>query len=330
MLVVPSLSPRLRSELQALHLLRLQLRLRLLDDLHTEPFLGNLMRGQVGAVLHEQSPTSFQALMGDDAGARLWTLEAPWADAPWLPAGAALDCWVTLIGPGCSHAPALIDAFAGLAVRGLGPARPPLQGQRAGVRLEAVHRLDLPGPPAQECGTSALAVFEASPGQPQAGLRLQFHRPVRFKQHGRVLLQPPEPEALLRRALGRVVQLLPPPASSPAGSSAPEAPPHGLFQPEEHAAWMQLARQSNVTSHDLQACQWQRHSRRTGHDMPLEGMVGAWHLDAPGGGLLPWFRLMEWLHLGSKTTFGFGALKADLLPATPHTTLAAPQFLPAA
>jgi CRISPR/Cas system endoribonuclease Cas6 (RAMP superfamily) len=38
----------------------------------------------------------------------------------------------------------------------------------------------------------------------------------------------------------------------------------------------------------------------------LEGVVGEWQLSGALDGLLPWFWLGQWLHVGTNTTMGMG------------------------
>jgi len=303
---VPALSPRLRTRLQALPLLRLRLRLRLLAPLTCDPFLGNLIRGQLGAALHTKAPKSYQTLMGDAIGARRWTLEAPWEATSPLAEGHSLDCYVTLIGNGVNHASELTDAFASIARHGLG--RPNETGHRTPVRFEGAELTRWPeiADIASNGTISALSIFDGSTGSASHGMQLKLRRPLCIKQDGQALMTLPSAEQLLRRAIGRLVQLLP---YEETGVGM-----HGsLFQPDEHAAWMFIAQRSSVRATDVREHHWLRHSHRTHADMPLKGLTGCLVMSAPGGALLPWFRLAEWLHLGSKTTFGFGAVTANLV-----------------
>jgi hypothetical protein len=106
------------------------------------------------------------------------------------------------------------------------------------------------------------------------------------------------------------VQLLPPPPQAPEPSELGQAPSAGrLFAPGERALWLALAEAAPTpSSHTLQWIEAQRHSRRSGHDMPLAGLVGTLHYPAPAGALRPWFELADWLQLGSKANWGCGVI----------------------
>ena len=305
-LEIPALSPQLRTGLQALPLLRLRLRLRLLAPLTADPFLGNLIRGQIGAALHTNAPRSYQALMGDGDGARRWALEAPWGDTSLFTAGQPLDCHVTLIGGGVRHASDLISAFASIAQHGLG--RSDNTGHRTPVKFEGAELERWLGihSTAADGSITALSIFDGSTGSVSQGMQLELLRPLCMKQDGRALMTMPDAEKLLRRAIGRLVQLLP---FEDTGIDRRGS----LFQPEEHDAWLSIAQRTTVRATGFREHHWIRHSHRTHADMPLKGFTGCLVLSAPGGALLPWFRLTEWLHLGGKTTFGLGAVKANLV-----------------
>jgi hypothetical protein len=302
----------LRAALAALPVCRLHARHELLDDLQTEPFMGNLWRGQLGAWWHAHAPSAFAALMGEDTGGRPWALCAPWSDAAWVPAGAILESRVTLIGPGVAHAAAVIDALGELGRAGLG-ARRGASGQRTGARLSDLRLEPLPG--TSQTQPSLLDVLDhpAAPTGLQPGvadcacqpLWVALKRPLRVKESGKVFLGVPTLEQLLRRTLGRLVQLLPAP---PDGHDRAEERSR-LFEPEAHAALVAAARACHCVGHDLQAWHWRRQSRRTHQAMPLEGLTGRLHYAGPHAALRPWLRIADWLQIGSKTTFGFGVLE---------------------
>jgi len=317
----------LRCALAALRLHRVYAYHELQGDLHGEPFMGNLWRGQIGAWWHSNAPAAFTALMGDADGGRHWALRAPWSDGAWTPAGAMLATRVTLIGPAVEHAQAVVDALEAVGRQGLGP-RHGQTGLRTQARLQDLRVETLPG--ASQVTPSALDVLEHTTAAEAmrhadvAGgsgdlLEVALTRPLRFKVDGTVFVGVPTMEQLLRRTLGRLVQLLPaaegdrPDSGAGTVDTAGEAEPgderRRLFDPQEHAAWMAAARDCHCVEHDLRAWHWRRHSRRSHQDMPLEGVTGRLRYQGPRATLLPWLRLADWLQIGSKTTFGFGALE---------------------
>lgn len=300
-----------------------------MHDLNTEPFMGNLWRGQLGSWWHAHRPTTFQALMGEADGSRHWALCAPWSDAEWVPAGAVLESRVTLIGPAVDHLEAVADGMEALGHQGLGARQGPV-GHRARARLIDLRMECLPGSNATV--PNLLDVLEQAAAEAQTpsgslksapdneGLHVALLRPLRFKVEGAVFVGAPSMEQLVRRILGRLVQLLPDDRAGEDPFVTPRAVPESqptqddqrqarLFAPQEHAAWIAAARSCICTERDMHRWRWERHSRRSLRVMPLEGITGRFHYRGPRAVLLPWMRLAEWTQIGSKTTFGFGALE---------------------
>lgn len=303
---------RLRDALAGIALLRLHARHELLEDLAVEPFMGNLWRGQLGAWWHAHAPAAFAALMDESGGGRHWALRPPWADAGVVPAGAVMDTRVTLIGPALAHERAVVDALEAVGMKGFGPRQGP-GGGRARARLIALNVEALPA--GGDALPNLLDVIEHAPeptvpGSPRddGPLCIDLETPLRFKVDGQVFTGVPTMEQLLRRTFGRLVQLLPDARVREAHAKDERHP--RLFDPDEHAAWLRAAAHSVCIEHDLQAWTWHRRSRRTGQVMMLEGVSGRLRFHGSRNMLLPWLRVADWLQIGSRTTFGFGALAA--------------------
>lgn len=291
-------SPILTAALRQLRMLRLRFIHRMADDLRTEPFKGNLWHGLFGMCLHDADAQAFAALMGADEAARPWALRPPLSAEPWIPAGAAVEAGITLIGErAIGHSQACVRAIEEMDQRGFGR-------ERIKAAVEEVW-IDAPpqeGPSRPDGSFTAwdLWVHEARMADPSisaGGLSLVLASPLRIKRDGRLLNDIPTLELLMRRLLGRIVMHLP-------------RLPDGLFAPDEHARLLELAAQSQLLAHRIDGVRWQRRSSRTGQSMPFEGLLGRVDYGPPAGRLLPWFKLAEVIQLGSKTSFGMGVICA--------------------
>jgi hypothetical protein len=272
---------------------------RLWGDLYSEPFKGNLWHGLFGKCLHEADTRAFALLMGDretQDGARPWALCAPLMLDEWLPADSRVEGVLTLIGQDAIRCrDACISALSAMGRHGFGR-------ERVGATLEQLG-LCTPGS-SRPLADESLSLWDwwqasADEGAATDGISLELSSPLRLKVEGDILRDVPSLELLMRRLLGRLVQLADPDA--------------GLFAPGEHRALIELARQSPVVAHHLTGVRWNRHSSRTRQNMPFEGLLGRILYGAPAGVLLPWLRLAEVLQLGGKVTFGMGVLRAEIL-----------------
>ena len=305
-------------------MLRIGLRHRLAGDLQTEPFKGALWHGVFGACLHDLAPGAFDALMRAEVQQRRWALRPPLELDGWIPAGAALDSELLLIGDAAAHAPACVAAADEMGRRGFGPSRVP-------APLEAVWGVDAAGRPVPlsgaEAPVTALDVYEQArevtvvPAATSAELELRLLSPLRLKAGNELLRELPDYRLLVRRSVARLVMNL------PEGDV-------GLFAPGEHAALMEAAAAVPLVAHRVDGVQWLRRSARQRRVMPFEGLLGTLVFGPGAAAAYPWLALAEWWQLGGKTTFGLGVVEARLRPVITalgaSDAVGAPTLAPAA
>lgn len=294
-----------RPALEALRLLRLRLRLGLAGG--TWPgYKGFLLHGALGATLSRLSPTAYAELMGgnDEAPGRGFVLLPPLdASERYLP-GSELDLELTLFGDAVRWAPICLLALQHMGRQGLGrgEARFDLMAAEslapAGTRLVYAPASGLS--PAPEPIT-AWSVLAAAPAVTCRNLVLELPSPLRLKADNRLVRNAPSFPLFFQRLLGRLAIL----SRSCGGSELPPAVRTGLSAASE---------QVELAGHRLAWREWPRHSSRQKATMLFGGLVGELRYCGPLEGFLPWLALAEYLHVGGKTTFGFGAVRVIPLP----------------
>ncbi|MBE9610833.1 CRISPR system precrRNA processing endoribonuclease RAMP protein Cas6 [Chitinilyticum piscinae] len=271
---------------------------------------GSAWHGGFGKALHDTQPAAYLALYGNDDRStdnlpRPYVLRPPHT----LHNGAQQDlCFeIILIGDAIAHASAVIAAVRHWGQLGVGPDR----GQFSLRRVESI----TPGAtapchhPEQLCPFSLDQAWQATE---TSQLRLQLLSPLLLKLQGDHLGQAPDMPLLITRLLHRIDSLLL--AHLQAGL------PGVLRRQAQQAA-------STVTLRDKQI-RWisqPRYSARQHSWMPFGGLIG--QLDYHGHGLTEcgaWLGLAEWLHLGNKTTFGHGQIKASISNVCTHTQRESP------
>ena len=291
--------------LQNLPLLRLHFVFRALDELRLEGFTGSTWHGALGHALARLAPEAFDLLYsqaGQDRGTpRPFVLLPEQTSQPDL-----FACSVTLLGEAVALAPVVVLAAENLAAVGLGNRQVPL-------RLVRVACADAGGVAREAMGESGLwheAVCQplalsalAAPWVDSAAraIRLQFTTRLRLKSANGVLRSPPSLTILMQRLLERVSTL-----SQHYGAGAlPSATIRALLAD---------ARAGELADSSLRWAEWSRTSGRTGQVMPWGGLVGEVTYQGELAALLPWLALGEWLHVGSKTSFGLGHFRLWAAP----------------
>ena len=292
-------------------LLRLHFSFQALDELRLEGFTGSTWHGALGHALARVSPEAFELLYGQpgqDSG-----LPRPFVLLPDLPlAGAAspLGFSVTLFGPAVELAGVLVLAAENLAAAGLGNRQIPLRL----LRVRQIHSLAGTQGAAEVLGLDGLwhgdalapmclADLAANWRQVSAGsLLIRFDTRLRLKAGSGVLKQTPTLEILLQRLLERISAL----ALLYGPGALPSEGVRGLLA---------QARKVALVESTLRWAEWSRASGRTGLVMPWGGLLGEMSYRGDLTELLPWLGLGEWLHVGSKTSFGLGHYRLWTAPA---------------
>lgn len=277
------------STLQQLQWLTLRFHLQLQAPLELPRVPGLLVHSVIGMALQQTAPDVFQQLFaGSDELGRQYALYVPLQESGRIKAGEVWSFEMSLFNHQLAHAGALIEALLHIQQAGLGK-------QRAPFRLTGFAALDSVGNEQSELTLARALTFADMGGAVGEGnLGVQLLTPLRLKQRGDILRQPPEMAQLLQRLIGRVSGLLGQPAE--------------LLLPEYYQQLQHAARECRLLQADIRWLDAERYSARQQRAMVLGGLYGRLDYSQPDSLLWPWLRLMQHLQLGNKTTFGFGKI----------------------
>ena len=290
------------NSLVSLPLLRLHFAFQALDELRLEGFTGSTWHGALGHALARVSPEAFElmyGLPGQDSGTPRPFVLLP--DQPLATASLGLGFSVTLFGPAVELATVLVLAVENLAAAGLGNRQIPLRLLRV-LQTHAVAgrpvSSEVLGLDGNWCGDALapirLADLAACWQQAPAGsLLIRFDTRLRLKAGSSVMKQTPTLEILLQRLLERISAL----ALLYGTGALPSDGVRGMLA---------QARKVALVETTMRWAEWSRASGRTGQVMPWGGLLGEVIYRGDLTEFLPWLGLGEWLHVGSKTSFGLG------------------------
>ncbi|MEW5892434.1 MAG: CRISPR system precrRNA processing endoribonuclease RAMP protein Cas6 [Pseudomonadota bacterium] len=295
--------------LRGLPMLRLHFGLRAAEPLRLAGYAGSTWHGALGHALLALAPASAELLYGSESVGdvpRPMVL-LPYASGPEHAPGAGLGFSLTLFGPAVEHAAVVALAVEHLAERGLGTRHARLRLMQASVELADGTLQPWLGPAgvaaAVPAPVTAAEVAALWSGWPARRAVLAFDTRLRLKHASGLLRSAPPARVLLQRLLERVSALC---LHYGAGLPLPEDLVRAVLAVAESVA---------VEGQGLRWQEWERLSGRTGMRMPFGGLVGRLAMRGNLAPLLPWLGLGEWLHLGSKSSFGLGH----------YTLLAAPR-----
>ncbi len=253
------------------------------------------LHGGFGLMLHAHWPSLYQDLYGkhdDSQDVRPYILRPLYSSCgPWQP-GQEFAFELVLIGPAARHAAACCEALAQLGVNGV-------TRERFRFAIESIESRNAAGNVqvwSPGAGWNVRALLPTSLAdlcrQPRPGNLFVMRSPLRLKADNDILRQAPDTGLLAARMLGRLKMLaelagdvppLPPQTARLLRDEAGALPP-GRTQ----VSWMPLKRYAG------------------GKVMDHGGLIGWLILPAMSPELTTLFGLAEWLHLGSKTSFGLG------------------------
>ena len=281
-------------------------------------FAGSVWHGGLGCQLNRVAPTAFASLYQVSDEARLYSFIPP--EGGHWPPGQDRVLQLSLFGPACDHAMAVVQAVAELGDVGLRPG--------GKFVVEAVHTLTPDGQPLQTIFTSArglltlpvacdftpawASVHQQTLSQP-ADVLLQWRSPVRIKEQNIQLHQAPSCLQLLRRTLGRVEQL------------AFACNTNLNWVREGRSQWLSEAAAIASRSHD-EPMHWmdlERRSARSSQSMYFGGLVGEVSYAQVTPAVRAWLHMIQGLQVGGKTAFGFGGVQVSL-QTRPQPTQAPP------
>ena len=220
----------------------------------------------------------------------------PWGERA-HPAGSTLGVGLVLVGPALRHLPLVLLAWRNALAQGLGPAEGTAMLQRVWTDGEAEPVLTEPrGRLREHAAHVALPPEEAAPPQ----VTLDFTTPLRIKRDGHALgVGKLAPQDLLMGLVRRAAEVSELHLGRATGWD---------FAALKHAA-SQVQGEKHLVWRD-----WTRYSNRQQQAMTLGGVVGRWTLRGDLRPFWPLLHLGQWLHVGSKATFGLG--RYALLPAS--------------
>lgn len=295
---------------------RYQFNCRVLQPLNLNLYSGSMLRGAFGRALRK----SVCVTRGDDCKTCLlyrqctyprifetpapsssqfqqfseipnaFVIEPPPMGRQQLAASDTFSFNLILIGRAVADLPIVIHAWQMALQAGLGA------GHAQAELLDVVFE---PGQTAEQViypANSDNRLLPAAPFTPASlptteTISLQLHTPLRIKHHGKVLSSALRGQDFLLALVRR----------------------YYLLQ-EFHAAdyqapdFKQLATAAErvTASHQLSWCQWDRYSNRQQQKMTFGGVIGTLQLRGDLAPFLPLLQQGQWLHVGSKTTFGMG------------------------
>ena len=285
------------ARIDRLHWLKLQVTTQFLENALLPGYKGSLWHGAFGLALHEVDPLAYGALYGDQSPGELsrpYVLLPPLQSEEFIPAGAELTCELTLIGTACDQVSSCLQAFDRLGELGMGKHRSQCRVTHARAVGRETTESDVHASVALSSPVplSAADVL-AQPATPAEALAIFCRTPLRLKADGRLLHRPPSMELLVARLAGRLNAL----------SVRDDII---LVTAERREELLGHARAIELDTARVAWADWERYSGRQRDTMPFGGLVGTLFYRGDVGPLLPWLRLGEALHIGSKTTFGLG------------------------
>lgn len=272
------------------------------------------LHGGFGLMLKAHWPVVFEELMGGrerEGGVRPYVLSHDLAE-PAIAAGRSFRVGLTLFGASARLWAAGCDAIARLGNNGVTPQRQHFSVENIAAQCAlAEPQLGL-----MWCDNEWLVEHPPSialtprgidnptgPGQ----LQLGFTSPLQIKLDNVLADTRPHLSALVDRALARLSIL-----AHYAGRETP-------VSREQRSAIVEALQNAQCLRDDTALRRWDRFSRRQGQSIPIPGIVGqqVWQLDADAAkSLLPWLPSIALIHVGSKTSQGFGAVHAHFTPAS--------------
>ena len=209
-----------------------------------------------------------------------------------IAAGTELPLDVTLIGPGAEFLPHFVYVLEKMGASGRYGGRFALRSVRSPVDGAVVYdgaARRILRPPAEWCDG-------ADP--PVRRIQLHFQTPLRMRTDGQYNTAPNFTQ--IAQALFRRLSLL--------GAIYGATPAEGNDWLHRLMAQVDQVR---TESADFHVYQWDRKSGRSGQRVPMDGVLGSLRVSGDLTELAPWFRLGEWVHVGSGTSMGMGKYRVE-------------------
>lgn len=294
-----------------LPLLRLQLQIQMQQAGEFDQDAGALFHGSFGWALHEVAPELWDLAYGEltQQESRPFCILPPALPCQWQ-RGDTVTFAIVALATMALQPDRLLATVIRMGKRGLG-------SRQIRFTLQQATQLTPDGPillllqgvavTARPAPTSVLAraVEQANTlaaVMSDVAIRVQCSSRLRLKDQGKVLRRAPTALQIARaicRRLCTVQQV----------NEAEKTALYQLLSPLE-----QIVLRQDESRQD----QMQRYSNKQQQQHPIEGICGWWlYSGAAVPMLLPWLAIGQWLQLGGKTSFGFGAIEWQLVVLEP-------------
>jgi len=300
--------------MQALKAHRYQINCKTLAPLKLNDYSGSMLRGAFGRALYKQAcvtkmdncqqcllftqcayPNVFatpapkqSALQKFSAIPNPFIIEPPPMGEMQLKKGERFSFNLVLIGQAISHLPLIIYAWEKALQNGLGK-------EKASVSLDSI--VFEPKQAAEQIIYNQQKILSTAPEfrppntQALEEITLKFITPLHIKKHGKVMAETLTARDFLMALIRRYYLL---------------QEFHGKdYEAPDFTKLAKNAEQINCQA-DLQWYEWQRYSSRQKQKMTFGGVIGTIKLSGELTAFLDILQSGQWLHVGSKTTFGMG------------------------
>lgn len=292
-----------------LPVLHLKVQIKMLAAGSFDDNAGALFHGSLGWAMHDAAPELWQLGYGEleQQDSRPFSILPPKTPCQWQE-GDLL--WFEFVGLAqmSQQLPELMQSFIRMGERGLGHHRLGFAVQQVvqhtpnGQCLLWQHHLPVLAMNYQSgllhsALLQSVALSEQIPSDSMA-VRVECLSRLRLKEQGKVLQSAPSAVQIARAVCRRLLSV----------QLTTDIEKDQLYQSIANLAPIQIY-QDNTRRSDLR-----RYSQHQQQKHAIEGISGDWVYSGPQvKQLLPWLALARWLHLGGKTSFGFGAIEWQVM-----------------
>jgi CRISPR/Cas system endoribonuclease Cas6 (RAMP superfamily) len=219
-----------------------------------------------------------------------YVIEPPPLGSKVYQAGEELSFSMVLIGPAIAQLPLIIFAWQQAFAQGISKYQSTAR-LRVVTAVDAQHQHHIVYDPQTQTSIHAHAPLQMPTLPQQKSVTLSFQTPLHIQKQGKVLAEKMTAKDFLMALIRRYGLL------HEFYGTAYQAPQ--FSQLAAHAETL------NGQAH-FQWCHWQRYSNRQQQKMRFDGVLGDLTLSGDLQPFLPMLQAGQWLHIGSKTTFGMG------------------------
>ena len=267
---------------------------------------GSLLHGSLGWAMKEAAPRLWQDAYGplEQGAVRPLSLHPPHPGSQWQQ-GESLTFGLTLFNTLARDVEGIKSSLQRMGERGWGQQRIGFTLQEVtqrtplGTRLiwshQAPDHLSAPLATTLEEAILAAAALcsEATPALVQLHARTRLH----IKEAGNPVTTAPSALLLGRTLCRRLLALV---------------GPHSEHERQAVQSYLNGLEQITLCWDHTQSAPLTRYSARQRQHHSIEGLRGRWAYQGDIQRLIPWLALGEWIQLGNKTSFGYGAIEWQL------------------